>query len=493
MSPARWSAVLGLALAALAAGAPAQAQAQAQASSDVRPRLRDSPAEVAQHAAGREPRRLGGDRGPCAAHAAAVTALAWSADGRWVASGDADGSVILWDCRDGLRLRRFEAHRGRVGHLAFTPDGDFLLSHGLTFLDPALGEGEGWGTCAVVWKVTTGARVHSVSAPGNCIALAPDGSLLAAADADGGRVLVWPVDGGPSRVLELPGRVTRLQFLPGRRWLLVASENALRVAEPESGSYFVAMRMPRFLAQFPAPLAVGDGRHCVRWGKGGRLELADLIDFFGAEAAEEPLLAGAICVSPDGRLAVVGYSDGTLELQELAAPKTAPRADRPPPDFDLLWSNLASTEAETVYRTHLALVAAGPDAVAALRQRLVQKATPDAAAVAAWIKDLGHSKYAVRAKAQAELAQAGKLVEAELLVELHKQPTLEVRRRVDLLLEKLQGQEIPPAVLRVLRAVTVLELIGTVEARDVLESLAGGGDGVLISGAARRAQGREHR
>jgi hypothetical protein len=80
----------------------------------------------------------------------------------------------------------------------------------------------------------------------------------------------------------------------------------------------------------------------------------------------------------------------------------------------------------------------------------------------------------VRDKATRELESLGEVAGPVLQGALRGQPSLEVRRRVERLLELLHEQLPTEERLRALRALQVLEHIGTPEARQVLESLAKG-------------------
>jgi WD40 repeat protein len=60
-------------------------------------------------------------------HPAAITALSISPDGRYIASGDMQGNLLLWNNR-GQLLSRTHAHAWCISSLAFSPDGQRLLT-----------------------------------------------------------------------------------------------------------------------------------------------------------------------------------------------------------------------------------------------------------------------------------------------------------------------------------------------------------------------------
>lgn len=54
--------------------------------------------------------------------------VALSADGRMLSFGCEDGTVVVWDLKEGREVRRFHGHRAGVRSLAFSPDGRRLAS-----------------------------------------------------------------------------------------------------------------------------------------------------------------------------------------------------------------------------------------------------------------------------------------------------------------------------------------------------------------------------
>ncbi len=115
-------------------------------------------------------------------HGQHIESVAYSPDGKWIASGADDHTVRIWDRATGKELLRFDGHSDDVHFVAFTPDGKYIISS------------SGWHThgrpgaqdpCTLKWEAATGKFVGRMPAnrwnlPMAALALSPDGTTLAA-------------------------------------------------------------------------------------------------------------------------------------------------------------------------------------------------------------------------------------------------------------------------------------------------------------------------
>jgi WD40 repeat protein len=64
-------------------------------------------------------------------HNSDVTTLAFSTDGKLLASGEQYGEIILWDVGTGTKARALTGHEAQVSSVCFSPNGGLLVSGSL--------------------------------------------------------------------------------------------------------------------------------------------------------------------------------------------------------------------------------------------------------------------------------------------------------------------------------------------------------------------------
>lgn len=127
--------------------------------------------------------------------------------------------------------------------------------------------------------------------------------------------------------------------------------------------------------------------------------------------------------------------------------------------------------------------------MALLTDRLRAVPAVDDARITQLVADLGGA-FDARRKATAELERLGELAARHLRKALEGSPPLELKQRVERLLEKATVQKPQGDPLRELRAVEVLELAATPEAKSALDTLAKGAAGARLTREAKAAAER---
>ncbi|MBI3821881.1 MAG: WD40 repeat domain-containing protein [Planctomycetes bacterium] len=432
-------------------------------------------------------------------HDSDVLALAFSPDGKTLASSSADGATRLWDVRGGRELARLDGPSGREVRLVFAADGKTLIA--------ATQAGK-----SQVWELPAGKSIRRHELGGKnpiLLALTPDADTFLASEhldyedkAPDLLRLVSLTTLKPVRVMPLnPCRHPNTRFLcvgaavsaDGKRiasWQTVLSSNhplptdhgaALQVWERATGqevfkvmfTYFDALTFSR-----DGRLILGshstsntDWRMC----RGG-LSVFDA--WTGARLGTLPghaALVGALAFSPDGKTLASASGDHTILLWKNDVPLAVKPAKAEPSakQLDAWWEALGNNNAALAHRALAEVVAHPAQAVRLTAERLRPAPPVDVEQIARLIKDLDSADFKTRQQASAAIE---KLETADMALRhaLASNPPLEVRRRLELVLEKVELAPLPPARLRSHRAITALQWIDSPAARQTLEKLAEG-------------------
>lgn len=154
-----------------------------------------------------------------------------------------------------------------------------------------------------------------------------------------------------------------------------------------------------------------------------------------------------------------------------------------------VWADLASDDESKALKAVFALAATPKESTAFLKQHL-KPVTIDPKKIARLLGDLDSNQFNVREQATQELESMGSYAVPYLRGALDKKPALEVRQRVEQLLERIKSAGPSASVIRSLRAIAVLEAMGSNDARQLLEALSHGRTKALATQEAEAALDR---
>lgn len=260
-------------------------------------------------------------------HESDVTSVAFSPDGKTLASASWDDTIRLWDVATGKEIGDpLTGHTAIVRSVTFRPDGKMLASASCEPDDVrskcVRGEIRLWdvSTGKEVGEPLTGHLSEVIS-----VAFSPDGKLLASASADD-TVRLWDVSSGKEIGEPLRGHlyeVKSVTFSPDGKILASGSaDNTIRLWDVSSGK-----RIGESLAgHTDAVYSVGFSPDGKTLASGSLDETIRVWDVASGKEIGEPLTGhrervASVVFSPDGKLLASGSWDYTVRLWDVASRK----------------------------------------------------------------------------------------------------------------------------------------------------------------------------
>ena len=250
-----------------------------------------------------------GDLRTFTGHTNRVSAVAFSPDGRRLASGSDDASVKIWDAEAGQEILTLKGHAASVISIAFSPDGRRLASASAD-------------ASVKLWDVETGVLLRTFNGHASgvfCVVFSPDGHQLVSASADT-TLKLWDVE-NDTAIRTFSGNVFGVEsvaFSPdGRRFVSGGADSTVRLWDAESGEQ---LRMFKGHAWNVGTVAFSpDGRRLATGSSDRLLKLWDLetgeeIRTFTGHAS----FVTSVAFSPDGRQLASAGGDRTLKLWNTA-------------------------------------------------------------------------------------------------------------------------------------------------------------------------------
>jgi WD40 repeat protein/uncharacterized caspase-like protein len=267
-------------------------------------------------ATGNQRRSLEGQRGTqstWSGDTGYVYSVAFSPDGKAIASGNQYKTIVLWDAATGNQLRSLEGHTTQVDAVTFSPDGKVIASS------------TGGDDAIKLREAATGMQLHSLPAYGvHSVAFSPDGRVIASGSYEEEKAIkLWDVATG-KQLRSLPGHtgyVTSVAFSPDGKVIASGSwDKTIKLWDAATGRQIRSLEghtgYVYSVAFSPDGKVIASGswdKTIKLWDAATGKQLRALEDHTGN--------VSSVAFSPDGKVIASGSWDDTIKLWDAATGK----------------------------------------------------------------------------------------------------------------------------------------------------------------------------
>jgi WD40 repeat protein/serine/threonine protein kinase len=244
-------------------------------------------------------------------HSERIGSVAFSPDGRWIVTGSTDGTAKVWEVNSGKKLITLHYAAG-ASAVAFSPNGQRIIT-------------PGWNGTAKIWEAASGKELLSIQGHRPrilSVAFSPDGHRIVTSGIEK-IARVWEAESG-KELLVLQGHhspISSVAFSPdGQRIVSGSYDGTVEVWKATDGKELFTLQ--GHSEQIYSAKFSPDGQNIVTGSLDGTAKVLDansgreLLCFKGDGSK-----ITSVAFSPDSRRIVAGHGDGMVSIWEVATGK----------------------------------------------------------------------------------------------------------------------------------------------------------------------------
>ncbi|HEX8737216.1 MAG TPA: caspase family protein [Pyrinomonadaceae bacterium] len=240
-------------------------------------------------------------------HTSLVNTVAFSRDGKMMASGGGDNTVRLWNVETGWQIKSLEGHTNYILALAFSPDGKTLASGG-------------FDASIRLWDVQTGRQIKSLEGHTKqifSIAFSPDGETLASGSGDN-TARLWNLKNGEYKTLTgHTSYVFSVAFSPrdGKMLATGSPDSKIKLWNTATGASIKTLE--GHAGEVWSVAFSPDGKTLASADNEGRTLLWNTETWENKSIQKQNSFVYSVAFSPDGKTLAIGGDDKTVQLWDV--------------------------------------------------------------------------------------------------------------------------------------------------------------------------------